>query len=52
MPATTRSPQSRPHGAPAYYLARPASWWITVLHRQPPYAGGLAHPPTLKNEGA
>jgi hypothetical protein len=38
MPSTTRSPQSRPHGAPAYYLARPASVWITVLHRQPPAA--------------
>jgi hypothetical protein len=20
---------SRPHGAPAYYLARPASWWLS-----------------------
>jgi hypothetical protein len=37
MPATTtRSPQSRPHGAPAYYLARPASVWITALHTRPP----------------
>ena len=36
MPATTRSQRSRPHGAPAYYLARPASVWITALHRQPP----------------
>ena len=35
MPATTRSPRSRPHSAPAYYLARPASVWITTLHRQP-----------------
>src|SRR5262245_5767448 len=25
MPAPARSPRSRPHGAPAYYLARPAS---------------------------
>jgi hypothetical protein len=32
MPAPTRSPRSRPHGAPAYYLARPASMWITALH--------------------
>ena len=32
MPATTRSPQPRPHGAPAYYLGRPASMWITALH--------------------
>jgi hypothetical protein len=36
MPSTTRSPQPRPHGAPAYYLARPASVWIAALHRQPP----------------
>jgi hypothetical protein len=36
MPAITRSPQSRPHGAPAYYLARPATVWITALHRRPP----------------
>ena len=34
MPATTRSPQSRPPGAPAYYLGRPATWWLTAL--QPP----------------
>jgi len=36
MPAPTRSPRSRPYGAPAYYLARPASVWITAFHRQPP----------------
>ena len=36
MPETTRSPQSRSHSAPAYYLARPASMWITALHRRPP----------------
>jgi hypothetical protein len=35
MPAPTRSPQSRPHSAPAYYLARPASVWITALRRRP-----------------
>jgi hypothetical protein len=35
MPATTRSSQSRPHSAPAYYLARPASVWITALHCRP-----------------
>ena len=35
MPATTRTPQSRPHGAPAYYLARPASWWLTSYYRRP-----------------
>ena len=38
MSPTTRSPRSRPHSAPAYYLARPAHVWITALHRQPrPY---------------
>jgi hypothetical protein len=35
MSAPTRSPQSRPNSAPAYYLARPASVWITALHRRP-----------------
>jgi len=30
MPAPARSPRSRPHGAPAYYLARPASMWIAA----------------------
>jgi len=24
---------SRPTGAPAYYLARPATWWLTDLRR-------------------
>jgi hypothetical protein len=38
MPVITRSPRSRPHSAPAYYLGRPASVWITALHRQPPAA--------------
>ena len=40
MPATTRSPMSRPPGAPAYYLARPASVWITALHTRPPRPAG------------
>ena len=35
MPAPTGSPRSCPHGAPAYYLARPASVWITAFYRQP-----------------
>jgi hypothetical protein len=34
MPASTRTPQSRPPGAPAYYLGRPASWWLTALHQR------------------
>jgi hypothetical protein len=32
MPPTTRTSRSSPPGAPAYYLGRPASWW---LGRQP-----------------
>jgi hypothetical protein len=36
MSAHSRSPRSRPNSVPTYYLARPASWWITALHRQPP----------------
>jgi hypothetical protein len=35
MPANTRSPQSRPHGAPACHLARPASLRVTTVGRQP-----------------
>jgi hypothetical protein len=42
MPVRARSPRSRPHSAPAYYLTRPASVWITALHRQPPSTAGLA----------
>jgi hypothetical protein len=29
---TTRS---RPGGAPAYYLARPAAFWLAAFRRQP-----------------
>jgi len=32
MPTITRAHQSRPPGAPAYYLGRPAAWWLTALH--------------------
>ena len=37
MPASTRTPRFRPPDAAAYYLARPATWWLTALHppRQP-----------------
>jgi len=35
MSTFARSPQSRPNSAPAYYLARPANWWINVLRQQP-----------------
>jgi len=35
MPATTRAPMSRPPGAPAYYLGRPATWWLTAFYRRP-----------------
>ena len=40
MHEPTRSPQSRPHSAPAYYLALPASVWITVL--QHPRSGAIS----------
>jgi hypothetical protein len=43
MPAPTRSPQARPHSTPAYYLARPASTWITALHPRPRHS--LTRPP-------
>jgi len=47
MPAPARAPQSRPPSSPAYYLGRPATWWLTALHppRQRlsrPAAAGLA----------
>jgi len=35
MPANTRSPQSRPHGAPTCHLARTASLRVTTAGRQP-----------------
>ena len=35
MPASTGSSHARPNSAPAYYLGRPASWWITTHHRRP-----------------
>jgi hypothetical protein len=35
MPADTGSPYARPNCTPAYYLGRPASWWITACHRRP-----------------
>ena len=34
MSARTGSRNSRPAAAPAYYLGRPASWWITAFARQ------------------
>jgi len=30
MPSHARSRSPRPNNAPAYYLGRPASWWITA----------------------
>jgi hypothetical protein len=40
MPANVQARRSRPHGAPAYYLGRPASGWITATtpshHRRAP----------------
>ena len=37
----------RPHGAPAYYLGRPASWWLTALApgRWPDHSSGALMPP-------
>jgi hypothetical protein len=35
MPANTGSPYARRNTTPAYYLGRPASWWITAHHRRP-----------------
>jgi len=44
MPATTRSPRSRPHSAPAYYLTQPASVWISpcTADRKPTRSGWQA----------
>jgi len=52
MPAATRSPQSRTHSAPACYLARPASVWITALHgRQPTRSGWQAAATQSRQKG-
>jgi hypothetical protein len=37
MPTNTGSPYARPNNAPAYYLGRPASLWISA-HRRGPQA--------------
>jgi hypothetical protein len=49
MSATSRSRRSVPHSAPAYYLGRPASVWISVTsgHAGAPEAGGGGHLATL-----
>ena len=54
MPATTRTPMSRPPSAPAYYLARPAAWWLTALHppRQPRRAAAGPAPTALTGRTA
>ena len=33
------NPRARPNGAPAYYLGRPASIWITSTTRRPETPG-------------
>ena len=33
MPATTRPLMSRTPAAVAYYLGRPAAWWLTAARR-------------------
>ena len=43
MPAALRP--ARPHGAPAYYLGRPASWWIATAVGRRARAGAGARPP-------
>jgi hypothetical protein len=30
MPSHAKSRSPRPNNAPAYYLGRPAAWWITA----------------------
>ena len=47
MKTRSQSGPTRPHSAPAYYLGRPASWWLTALaprHRPDHRAGGLMLP--------
>jgi len=34
MPSTTQPRPNRPNTAPAYYLGRPASFWITLTTRR------------------
>jgi hypothetical protein len=51
MPSNTQSRPTRPAGAPAYYLGRPASLWLTALrHMRPPRAGRPASRTTTAPE--
>jgi hypothetical protein len=34
MPVSTQPPRTRPNSAPAYYLGRPASFWISMTTRR------------------
>lgn len=34
MPASAQPRRTRPNSAPAYYLARPASFWVTATTRR------------------
>ena len=44
--AMTAAPRpARPHGAPAYYQGRPASWWIATAVGRRARAGAGARPP-------
>ena len=36
MPASAQPRTARPNGAPAYYLGRPATWWLAVTARMRP----------------
>ena len=37
MSATSQPRRTRPNTAPAYYLGRPATWWLTALHQHSPH---------------
>jgi hypothetical protein len=39
-PVSTQPGRTRPNSAPAYYLARPASFWVTVSTGRAPAPGG------------
>jgi hypothetical protein len=44
MPANTGSSYARPNSAPAYYLGRPASLWITFHYLRPRAHAGRTAP--------
>jgi len=51
MPASTQPRPTRPAGAPAYYLGRPASLWLAAVRRaRPPRPGAPAARTTAARE--